>query len=169
MRASIVRHIIYRKLLYTFLHFSSVVRSSTLFRQKLVNASNLVKAAKIERRKLQKILITDTKHVRNYSSAQGTHISYQDGMKCGHVNLKDNLVRIVTGNVEKTAQDYQPTTLLILIQGQTIYYCPAEKLINTSNLLQAARIHRINLRKLPGECRITNTTYLQSKGSVQGL
>ena len=146
--------------------------------ERLVNASNLVKAAGIDRRKLQKILIdckiTDTKRVAGYGSVQGTYISYRDGLKiCRHIKLEDDLLRSIAGNVEETAQEtvdihYQPTIPSILIHGQVVYYRPAEKLINATNLLQAARIHRTDLRKILGECGVTNITPLRGKGSVQG-
>ena len=113
--------------------------------ERLINVSNLLKAAGIDRRKLQKILIdckiVDTKPVAGFGSVQGTYITYEDGLRvCGHISLEDDLLRNIMGNVGETAQQivnacYQPTTPSILIQGQVVYYCPAEKLINATNLL----------------------------------
>ena len=146
--------------------------------ERLVNASNLVKAAGIDRRKLQKIFIdckiTDTRPVAGVGSVQGTYVSYQDGLKiCRHVKLEDDLLRNIAGNVEEKAQEivnihYQPTTPSILIHGQVVYHRPAEKLISATNLLKAAGISRTHLRKILGRSGITNITPLPGKGSVAG-
>ena len=144
----------------------------------LVNASNLLKAAGICKTRLWKTLIdcriTITKPVKGYASAQGTYISYQDGLRlCRHINLEDNLLYNIFGNVANTAQGimnvhHQLTMPSVFIQGHTVSHRPAEKLISATNLLRAASLGRQNLRKILAKSTVTNIKTLRGPGIAQG-
>ena len=56
----------------------------------------------------------------------------------------------------------------VYYQPITPFYRPAEKLINATNLLKAARIRCIDVRKILGKCGVTNITPLPGKGAVAG-